>query len=409
MPTNVGIFQQVKGVDPWGGRSRATFVDHYGPTSYAIGGEPLTMSNALGGSNQLGLASFDFINTAMSKSGNYQVSALYSGVGTRQNVNLVWRPVAISQPGVPLSLGTLSAAATQSTYTAAGLVTVVGTNTLTAGQFISLSNGASGTGICFNGCIVQVASATATGYTFNFGQGVALAYTINTDTLKYQVVQIGSSNLLQAYALPSPITGVLATANLLTITQANSLVAGQFVYLNGPFKAASVYALGAVVQVTSATATSWTAKWQGTIIGQTSGEVATASLLVTNGQVPIAAYPQAVAPYGALTNVLTVASAANAAGLFTLTAAQAFQPGMIIVVQGVGTSTELNGSIGTVITTGLTQALIKANGWTVLRSTQAETAGYASVLVSGTTTGNGEALPGTNLSSEYVRLLVIGN
>ena len=407
MPT-VGIFNQVKGVEPWGGRSRATFVDHYGPTSYATGGEPLVMSSTLGGSNQLGLASFDFINTALTKSGNYQVSALYSGVGVRQNVNLIWRPVAISQPGVPLSLGTLSAAATQSTYTAAGLVTVVGANTLKAGQFISLSNGASNAGIFLNGCIVRVISATTTGYTFYFGQGIALAYTIATDTLKHQVVQISSSNLLQAYAMPSPITGVLATANLLTITQANNLVAGQFVYLNGPFVTASKYALGAIVQVASATTTSWTANWQGTIIAQTSTDAAVASVLVTNGQVPIASYPQAAAPTAVITNALTVASGATAAGLFTLTAAQAYQPGMIVVVQGLGTSTELNGSIGTVITTGLTQAIIKANGWTVLRSTQAETAGYASVLVSGTTPGNGEVLPGTDLSAEYVRLMVIG-
>ncbi len=167
------------------------------------------------------------------------------------------------------------------------------------------------------------------------------------------------------------------------MTQANSLVAGQFVVMQGPFKAASQYAAGAIVQVTSATASSWTAKWQGTIIAQTSGEAAAASVLVTNSGIPIAAYPQATAPVAPLTNVLTVAADATHAGLFTLTAAQAFQPGMMIVVQGVGTSTELNGSIATVISTSLTQAIIKANGWTVLRSTQAETAGYASVLVTG--------------------------
>lgn len=409
MPSNVGIFNPVIGVDPWGGRSRAAFFDHYGPTSYATGGEPLTPSSSLGGANQLGLASFSFLDPpSTTNSGNYTLQTVYGGTGNRQKVNVIWRPTNLTPPGALLSLGTLSSAATQSTYTAAGLVTVVGANTLKAGQFISLSNGASAAGIFLNGVIVQVVSATTTGYTFNFGQGVALAYTIATDTLKYQLVQVNSSNLLQAYTLPAPITGVLATANLLTITQANTLSPGQFVYLNGPFKAASVYALGALVQVQTATATGWTANWQGTIIAQTSAEVAVASLVVTNGQVPIVSYPYVDLPTALLSNVLTVASGASAAGLFTLTALQAYQAGMIIVVQAVGTSTELNGSIGTVIASGLTQAIIKANGWTVLQNTQAETLGYASLLGTGLQTGNGEVLPGTNLSAEFARMIAIG-
>ena len=410
MPTNVGIFNPVVGVEPWGGRSRAAFFDHYGPSSYATGGEPLTPSSAFGGSNQLGLARFTFIDSAITNSGSYRVECLYGGVGTRQSVNLVWRPSgsAGSSIGIPLSLGAVSAAATQSTYTAAGLVTVVGANTLKAGQFISLSNGTSNAGIFLNGVIVRVISATPTGYTFYFGQGKALAYTIATDALEYQVVQVSATNLLQAEPLASPITGVLATANLLTITQANSLVAGQFVYLAGPFVTASVYALGAIVQVTSASTTGWTAKWQGTIIAQTSAETATAYLLVTNGGAQVASYPYYNGPTAPITNALTVASAATAAGLFTLTATQAYQPGMIVAVQGLGTSTELNGSIGTVITTGLTQLLVKANGWTVLRSTQAETAGYVSVLVTGSPIGGGEVDPGTNLSGEVVRLMAIG-
>ena len=406
--SSVGIFKTVVGVDPWGGRSRAVIEDHYGPTSYAKGGEPLTTSNGFGGSNVFGLADFGKVDCGVTVSGNYRVDCLYGGTGSRQSVNLVWRPLGGGVSGIPLSLGTLSAAATQSTYTAAGLVTVVGANTLSAGQFISLSNGASNAGIFMNGVIVRVISATSTGYTFYFGQGVALAYTIATDTLKYQVVQASTYNPLQARALPSPITGVLATANLLTITQANNLAVGQFVYLNGPFQAASVYALGAIVQVASATSTSWTANWQGTIINQTSSEAATASLLVTNGGIPIMAYPYIAGPTAVITNSLTVASAATAAGLFTLTAAQAYQPGMIISVQNLGSGTALNGSIATVITTGLTQAIIKANGWTVLKNTGGETAGYASVLVTGTPSGTDEVLTGTDLSGEVVRILAIG-
>ena len=229
------------------------------------------------------------------------------------------------------------------------------------------------------------------------------------DTLKYQVVQASASNPLLALPLAAPITGVLATANLLTITQANSLQVGQFVYLNGPFKTASVFALGAVVQVASATATGWTANWQGTIIAQTSTEVAVASLLVTSGNVPITAYPYGAGPVANITNSLAVASVATAAGLLTLTAAQVYQPGMLIVVQGIGINTQLNGTIGTVITTGLTQAIIKANAWTVIANTSAETAGYAAVLVAGSSAvGEAEVPAGTDLSAYTFELLAVG-
>ena len=169
-------------------------------------------------------------------------------------------------PGTILSLGTLSAAATLSAMDASGNVTVTGANSLKAGQFIVLSNGGSAVGIFLNGVMVQVTSATASVYTFTFGQGKALTYASAADTLKYQVVQVNAGNQIQAQQQAAQITGVLATANLLTVTQANSFVAGQFVLLSGPFKTASQYAAGAIVQVASATATSWTANWQGTII-----------------------------------------------------------------------------------------------------------------------------------------------
>lgn len=306
----------------------------------------------------------------------------------------VFQTASAAPDGIPLGLGTLSAAATQSTFTSAGLLTVVGANTLTPGQYIVLSNGASSYGISLSGMMAEVVSATAASYTCYVGQALALAWTINTDTLKYQVVQAGSSsNLLQGQLMAAPITGVLATTALLTITQANTLQVGQFVALGNGFKAASYYCNGAIVQVTSATSTGWTAKWQGTIISQTSSETATAKLLVTNGNAPVVTYPQFGGPVATITNSLAVASGSAAAGLFTLTAIHAYQPGMIISVQGLGVNTTANGSIATVISTGLTQALIKANGWTVIENTQAETVGYASVLVTGPQQGTIGELP----------------
>ncbi len=309
---------------------------------------------------------------------------------------IVTLPASSAAPGIPLTLGPLSAAATQSTYTAAGLLTVVGANTLSPGQFIVFSNGAGAAGQPFNGVMAQVVTATATGYTVNFGQGLALAYTIATDTLKYQVVQAAAGNLLQGQLNPNPITGVLATAILLTITQVNTYSVGQFVALGGGFQAASYYANGAIVQITSASGTGWTAKWVGTIIAQTSNEVGTSSLLVTAGGAPVTASTSA---FGAITNTLAVASGASATGLLTLTAVQNFAAGNIFAIQGVGVNTTLNGVIATTIATSLTNILIKANGWTLIANTQAETVGTASLLVTGIQTVAAQVTPGTDLSA----------
>ena len=296
----------------------------------------------------------------------------------------VFQSASAVPDGVPLGLGTLSAAGTNSTYLNTGLFTVATTTPPPLGSFIVLSNGASGKGIFMNGVMVQVTSVVpGVSYSFQFGQGIALAFASAADTLKYQVVQATASNPLQALTSSAPITGVLATASLLTVTQANSYLPGQFLYLGGTFKAASYYASGAIVQIATASATGWTANWQGTIIAQTSAEVATSALLVTNGGAPVQAYPQFGGPVALITNSLAVAAGAAATGLFTLTSLQAYQAGQIIVVQGLGVNTTANGSIATVIASGLTQAAIKANGWTVIENTQAETVGYASVLVTG--------------------------
>jgi hypothetical protein len=365
--------------------------------------------------------------------GGYALIGGESGVATPSTINVdlwrissalpwggqggyepVWNPVTQSVQiyagtpvaGVPLTLGTLSAAATQSTFTVAGLLTVVGANTLLPGQFIVLSNGASSYGLQFSGVMTQVVSATATQYTSYIGQALANAYTINTDTLKYQVVQANAGNLLQAQQLAAPITGVLATAILLTVTQTNSLVAGQFVALGNGFKAASYYCNGAIVQVTSATSSGWTAKWVGTIIAQTSGETATASLLVTNGGAPVIA---SQASFGAITNSLAVASDTTHAGLLSLTSVQNFAAGNILAVQGVGANTTLNGVIATVISASLTNIMIKANGWTVIANTSAETVGVASLLVTGTPTMAQPEVPaGTDLSGYAFQLLLLG-
>ncbi len=391
-----------------------------GPASYASTGDPVYNP----GSGEY----INFPCDATTLSGNYKVRFVPLAVGFNQiraggggtssapspsisGWTAIWEysgangdsPVA----GVPLSLGTLSAAATQSTYTASGLLTIATTTPPPLGSFVVLSNGASSYGILFDGVMAQViAVVPGVSYSVYFGQGLAGAYTVNTDTLKWQQVQVNASNVLQAQLNPAPITGVLATAILLTVTQANSYVPGQFVALGGTFKTASLYAGGAIVQIASASSTGWTAKWVGTIIAQTSGEVATSSLLVTNGGAPIQAYPQVNGPTAAISNTLAVASSSSTAGLLTLTATQGYVAGQLIVVNGVATNTTLNGIIATVIASGLTSALIKANGWTLVANTSADT-GTASLLVTGSPASGNQVAAGVNLSGESIQFAAL--
>ncbi len=394
-----------------------------GPSSYSASGDVVYNP----GSGEY----INFPSDCRSVSGNYDVKFTPTAVGFNQiraggggtssaptpsqsgwTAHWNYAPAAFSPDGVPLTLGTLSAAGTQSTYTAAGLVTVATTTPPPLGSFVSLSNGASSYGIEFNGLIVYVSAVVpGVSYSFYAGQGSANHYTVNTDTLKWQQVQVSASNVLQALPLTTQITGVLATTALLTITQVLTAaqaasLPGQFVLLNGPFKTASAFAAGVIVQVASASTTGWTANWQGTVINQTSAETAVASLLVTNGNVPVQSYPYITAPTAAISNVLAVASDTTHAGLLTLTATQGYQAGQIAVVQSVATATQLNGSIGTIIATGLTSALVKLNAWSVITNTAADT-GVVSLLVTGSPPLNMEVPAGTNLSGETVQFAAL--
>jgi hypothetical protein len=269
-----------------------------------------------------------------------------------------------------------------------------------------LSGGASGKMIFLNGVIVQVTAASATQFSFNYGPAKALHYVSASDAaLKFQVVQVNTNNQLQAIAAAGPVTSVAVASNVLTVVQANTFSVGQFVVLQG--LAAGEVPQGAIVQIVSASSTGWTANLQAANLSATTGETGTASLLVTNGGVPItiASSPNAI------TNTLAAASSASVAGVMTLTSINTLSVGNIVVVQGVGTNTVLNGTIGTVIATSLTNAAFEANGWTVIASTSADT-GVASLLVTGSapsTDSDSEAPSGANLSASYIRVVALGN
>jgi len=400
----------VQGQGPQVGQIKNAVLTATGPTSY----------NPTTGDTVYNPGSSDYIEFPMNcktQSGNYSVTFVPTSAGylragapspSQSGWTAYWEnsgagnsPAAYT--GAPIQLGALSAAATQSTFTANGVLTVVGANTLKAGQFIVLSSGSSAASIFLNGQILQVISATPTSYVANFGMGGtnggALNYTIATDVVKYQVVQAGSSNqvgLGTATGQTATCTGFLATAQLLTVTAANTFQAGQFVVIQGAVAGEIVQ--GAIVQIKSATTTSFTAFWQGAVLNQTSGETATATLLVTAGNAPVS-----LTQFTPVTNSVATAASATVTGVITLTATNALFPGQLIIPQGLASGTILDGTVATVVSTNLAPTVFTTNAFTAAFSTHSEATGGFAALVAGVPLNGSQVSSGANLSAEVVQ------
>lgn len=388
-----------------------------GPASYnpfvsaGSGGDPVYNP----GANEY----INFPSECTSLSGNYRVRFVPTAVGSgivragapspsQSGWTAVWEYMGNgNEPraytGVPLSLGALSSAATQSTFTANGVLTVVGANTLSAGNFVVLSNGTSAAGIVFNGSLGQVVSATPTQYVINFGAMKALDYTIATDTLKYQVVQLSSSNLLQV-GPSNPVTSVAVASNVLTVVWTNgtgfTAVPGNFVVLQG--LVAGEVPQGAIVQILTASATGFTANIIAANLSATSGETATASLLVTDGNAPLVA---SIANTITGTTVAATAAASTAAGKITvLPVAQNYVAGNLFIVQGLTHGAALNGGIYSVLAASLSGSNVEANGY-IANAVTTGTAdlGSAALLVAGVPAYGNQVGLGTNLSAELVQ------
>ena len=307
-------------------------------------------------------------------------------------------------PGTPLSLGPLSAAASTSAFTANGVLTVVGANTLVPGNFIVLSGGASNKSIFLNGQILQVISATSTQYVCNYGPAKALNYVSAADAgLKYQIVQASPTNYVQLGTgtnMVATVTGVGVASQVLTVTAANSFSPGQFVVIQG--LVAGEVPQGLIAHILTANATTFTAACQGGNLGTTNSETGTATLLVTNGNIPIMA-GEAAAITG--TTVAATAASATAAGAITvLPVAQNYTPGQLTIVEGLTHGSTLNGQIYPVLAASLSGSNITANAYlTAAVTTGTADLGTLSLLVTGMPTTGIEVFPGTNLSAEVVQ------
>ena len=292
---------------------------------------------------------------------------------------------AAAAAGTPLSLGAKSAVSSAVGVTS-NVITVTGVNSLSAGQFILLSGFTAGG--AFNGTIAQVASATPTSYTVNYPTPNITAATADI-TGTYQLIQAGPGNLLTT-GTSATITNSLATSSVLTMTCANSFVAGQFVVIQGLTNGAT--ANGVIVQIATASSTQFTANWTGTSF-TTAADAGTAKLLVTAGGAPVA-----TAAGASITNSLATASSAGTAGVITLTANNAFAPGNIVLIEGLTNGAAINGDLLVVNAASLTNASFVANHKTAAFTSGADV-GTAALLVTGVPTSAPQVSPGTDLSA----------
>jgi len=87
----------VIGVDPVNGRSKLTYVDHYGPASYTTGGEVWPQQSSLGGPNAVGLNDVAWCSGGYTEDGLYFVVPVYGGKGALNgSIKLKWYSIVIS-------------------------------------------------------------------------------------------------------------------------------------------------------------------------------------------------------------------------------------------------------------------------------------------------------------------------
>ena len=392
-----------------------------GPASYT----PFTAAG-VGGDVVYNPGAAEYVNfpyDCSSLSGNYRVRFVPTAVGYgvvragapapgTSGWTAVWEYAGAANSvlvGTPLTLGTLSAAATQSTYTANGVCTVLTTTPPPAGSFVLLTNGASAAGIFMNGNIVYVtASVAGTSYTFNFAAAKSLNYTIATDTLKWQRVYGGATGnpvaLGTATGQVMTVTGVAVASDVLTVTGTNTgtaIAPGNFILLQG--LVAGEVPQGGICQVLTANTTTLTANLIAPNLGVTNSETATATVLVTNGNAPIQSYQDAFGINGS--TIASTAATSSAAGIVSvLPVLQNLVPGNIVTIQGLTHGAAINGLLTPVIATGLTPINVELNGFTITAvTTGTGDLGALGLLATGTPVGGNQVATGTNLSGELVQ------
>lgn len=165
-------------------------------------------------------------------------------------------------------------------------------------------------------------------------------------------------------------TAIGVTSNVITVTMANTFLAGQFVLLRSFTAGGAIN--GTIVQILTASATQFTAAYNTpNITAATADATGTAQLIQAAPGNLLAAGTSA-----AITNSLATSS------LLTMTCANSFQPGQFVVIQGLTNGATANGAIVQILTASGTQFTATWTGTAF--STGADT-GTAALLV---TAGN---------------------
>ena len=365
-------------------RTKQLYVNAQAGGSYVPGGDVLNLNN-LNLNQKIGqsdagigypgnISDFAVISAPPGFSASLVKGATLSTWGLQ-----VFQSASESPIGTPITLGPLSAAATNSTFTANGVATVLTTTPPPLNSFVLLTNGASNKGIFLNGAIVQVTSVVAgTSYSFNFAAAKSLNYVSAADTLKWQQLFGGNTNNPVALGVGAgqsiAISAVAVASNVLTVTCVNTgttVAPGNFFVLQG--LAAGEVPQGAICQCLTASTTSITANLIAPNLSVTSGETGTLTVLVTNGNAPIQATQDSFAINGS-TVAATAASATAAGAITVLPVLQTLVPNTLVVIQGLTHGSALNGLITAVLATGLTSINVETNGY----------------IATGVTTGTGD-------------------
>lgn len=230
----------------------------------------------------------------------------------------------------------------------------------------------------------------------------ALGYELwyNTATQKIQVLLNGSD----ASGLPLTLGAASGTstlsaataANLVTITAPNTFIAGQFVVFQGAGNGNIAKANGQLVEISAATAASFSFTWGGIggAVGSAADTTAVANPVLAGGANVILG-PATAQP---TTTVLT-------SNVGTITVANSFFPGQLVLLQGLTNAAVLNGYVVQVLTASATQFTFNLNIANV--TTGAETTGSVAPMTVGGNpiiTGSGAAVTLSALTSNVVSL-----
>jgi hypothetical protein len=231
-----------------------------------------------------------------------------------------------------------------------------------------------------------------------------LAYQSTLGTLQVAGPDAASGTNLTLGAVTGTSTLSAATsANLVTVTAPNSLIAPCFAIFQGSGNGNIAKANGQLVYISAATATTFSFTWAG--IGGTVASAADTTAL---------AYPVVTGAGGATflapaTGIPTTTVLTSDVGTFTV--ANTFVPGQLVLLQGLTNAATLNGYVVQVLTASATAFTFNLNIANV--TTGSETTGSVAAMVTqGRTpiiTGSPAAVTNSVLTSNVVSLSAVQN